>query len=78
MTALRVVGVALKFLALTLLSLALYGALAAGYAWRAFDAEVDRMTAELAPQVEGVRAMKKTRAGWAFPSTVYTDWFVLA
>ena len=78
MTALRVIGVALKFLALTLLSLALYGALAAGYAWQAFDAEVDRMTAELAPQVEGVRAMKKTRAGWAFPSTVYTDWFVLA
>jgi hypothetical protein len=76
--ALRVLGTLLKYAVLVLVSLGLYGAAAAVYVARTLDAEVDALKAELGPQVEAVRAMKATRPGWAFPSTVYTDWFVLA
>ncbi|MFZ4737191.1 MAG: transglycosylase domain-containing protein [Bradymonadia bacterium] len=78
MKALRVLGTLLKYAVLVLVSLGLYGAAAAVYVARTLDAEVDALKAELGPQVEAVRAMKATRPGWAFPSTVYTDWFVLA
>lgn len=65
------------FLSLCLTGLILGGAaLAAGWYW--LDAEVARLTDELRPKVASVLDFTQTRAGWAFPSSVYTDWFEFA
>jgi len=72
----------LKRIVFILLSLGLTGlilgsaAIAAGWYW--LDAEVERLTGELRPKVESVLDFTYTRTGWAFPSTVYTDWFEFA
>jgi penicillin-binding protein 1B len=72
----------LKRLFFVLVSLLLTGlilggaAVAVGWSW--LDDEVARLTDELRPRVAAVRDFTLTRGGWAFPSTVWSDWFELA
>jgi penicillin-binding protein 1B len=72
----------LKRLFYVLVSLCLTGLILGGAAvtagWYWLDAEVARLTDELRPRVAAVRDFTETRGGWAFPSTVWSDWFELA
>jgi penicillin-binding protein 1B len=72
----------LKRFFFVLVSLALTGLILGGATvtagWYWLDEEVARLALELRPRVAAVRDFTETRGGWAFPSTVWSDWFELA
>ena len=74
----RIVLMTLRVGLSLLLTGLILGGVAVGLAWRWLDDEVARLTEELRPRVASVLDFTQTRAGWAFPSTVYTDWFEFA
>lgn len=57
------------------LTLLILGGVGVYFAFERLEVEIEALRPEMRERVAGLRRFESTRAGWSFPSTVYSDWY---